>query len=271
MNEMNGMNGVNGMNGRGVKKRLGGRLGPKRNNVQIRIPGFKGPDPESFSTGKLEILAFDPGQTTGWSLLVVPRHIMNKDCLNWPLITILEHSIIWEHGELNALANEDECAYQMSKMVNSYPAAAIVVEDFILRAERKEKSRELLSPVRITAKLEAYMWQKHRKPFLQQPSQAKTVVSNERLKAWDCLMEDGVTDHARDADRHAILFLRRCLGPQGVSLKRVAWPHIYGVLEDETDIRPVHEFRKGVKGVDQAKIHVGTAVALLQAHMEACR
>ena len=27
----------------------------------------------------------------------------------------------------------------------------------------------------------------------------------------------------------------------------------------------------GVKGVDQAKIHVGTAVALLQAHMEACR
>ncbi len=27
----------------------------------------------------------------------------------------------------------------------------------------------------------------------------------------------------------------------------------------------------GVKGVDQAKIHVGTAVALLQAHIEACR
>ena len=118
------------------------------------------------------------------------------------------------------------------KLISDWPTAAVVVEDFILRAERKEKSRELLSPVRLTAKLETYLWRDGRRMFLQQPAQAKTTISNERLKMWNCYTGTGAQEHARDADRHAMLFLRRCMGPQGVQLKRNAWPHVYA-LEGE--------------------------------------
>jgi len=110
------------------------------------------------------------------------------------------------------------------------------VEDFILRPERKEKSRELLSPVRLTAKLETYLWRSGRVMFLQQAAQAKTTVTNERLALWKCSATDGLTDHARDADRHALLFLRRCLGPAGVGLKRAGWPHIYAQDQDKEDM-----------------------------------
>ena len=209
-------------------------VAPKRKNIKIQPPHFKPRDLRSYPRQKVPILAFDPGGTTGWSLLVLPRKINGKDVFSFNLDTIL-HTLTWEHGELVTTGDEDGAAYQMAKMCNAWPNAAIVVEDFILRSERKEKSRDLLSPVRLTAKLETYLWKGNRKPLLQTPAQAKTTVTDERLALWGVKVDDGLPDHARDADRHAVLFLRRCIGPQGVAVKRAAWPHLYGSLEEEME------------------------------------
>jgi len=180
----------------------------------------------------LPIIAIDPGQTTGWSLLVLRRSLRERDIFAWNLDTILRSKKTWQHGEIHSLGCEDDAVFRLYKMIDEWPSAAVIVEDFILRSERKEKSRELLSPVRITAKIETYLWRNGRPMFLQQASQAKTTVTDERLALWGCKANDGLPDHARDADRHAILFARRCLGPAGVGMKRLAWPHIYAQDED---------------------------------------
>jgi hypothetical protein len=38
--------------------------------------------------------------------------------------------------------------------------------------------------------------------------------------------------HARDADRHAITFFRRCSqGESGRQLRMLAWPYLYGIID----------------------------------------
>lgn len=207
-----------------------GYIGPLRRNITTMQPHIKRASREELGI-RVPILAFDPGGTTGWSLLVLPRNIQRKDVFSWPPDAILASAKVWEHGEIVTTGDEDNAAYQMARLCQMWPGAAIVIEDFILRVERKEKSRELLSPVRITAKLEAYLWKTGRKPFLQDPSQGKRMT-DERLALLGALVDDGLPDHARDADRHAVMFLKRCIGPQGVSLKRSAWPHLYSTEEN---------------------------------------
>lgn len=206
-------------------------VGPKRTDLKIQPPHFKNVVAESLRRDVLPILSFDPGGTTGWSLLVLPREVSGRDVWSYNLDVALRNKVLWEHGELPTAGNEDEAVYQMAKLCGAWPEAAIVVEDFILRAERKEKSRELLSPVRLTAKLETYLWRQGRKIFLQSAGQAKPTITDARLSLWGCLVDDGLPDHARDADRHAVLFTRRCIGVAGVKVKRAAWPHIYATEE----------------------------------------
>ena len=91
------------------------------------------------------------------------------------------------------------------------------VEEFVPR--QLNQSREFLSPVRLRAALEwathrgirnlgdrsAKMWRRGWIP--QSPADAKTVVTDARLRLWDMFTEG--PDHARDATRHALLYLRR--------------------------------------------------------------
>lgn len=209
-------------------------LGPVRHDLKVMIPHFKLTAVDEFRSNIVPIIGLDPGGTTGWSLLVIPRKINGRDVFSHNQDVILSHKLVWEHGEIGTLGIEDEAVYQLSKLIFAWPEAAVVVEDFILRAERKEKSRELLSPVRLTAKLETYLWRAQRKIFLQSPSEGKGTQTDAHMKAWNVLAEDGLPDHARDADRHVIHFLRRCMGVQGVKVKRSAWPHIYATEEENT-------------------------------------
>lgn len=110
-------------------------------------------------------------------------------------------------------------------LLESWPFAAVVIEDFIIR--RNDQSRSFLSPVRMTAKLEQLIWKDNRTYFRQQPNEAKTTATDARLKDWGMYERDGGLDHARDADRHAITFLRRAT--QSAQLRAKAWPHLYDV------------------------------------------
>jgi hypothetical protein len=177
----------------------------------------------------LPILGIDPGGKTGWSLLVLRRAWCGKDIFELAPDVMLEHKIKWDHGEISCPGNEDLAAYQIMRLIEDWPSAAIVMEDFILRANRHEMNRDLLAPVRIIAKVEHHCWRVGRKMFLQQPSFAKTTVTDERLRLWNCYTSEGGLGHARDADRHVLTFMRRCMDKKsGRTIKPVAWQHIYG-------------------------------------------
>lgn len=127
---------------------------------------------------------------------------------------------------------ESAGASELLHLVDGWPGAAIVVEDFILR--KFDQGRDILAPVRVMEKFEFGLWVLGRdgQSFRQQPSMAKTTVTDDRLKAWRLYRREGGMNHARDADRHAITFLRRCSqGKAGRLLREQAWPHLYGTVQ----------------------------------------
>lgn len=130
-----------------------------------------------------------------------------------------------------SITGESAGVSEMLQLVDGWPGAAVLSEDFILRTANM--SRDVLSAVRITAAFEFGCWVLgHTLVPRQQPSLAKTTVTDERLKLWGFYRSEGGMRHARDADRHAITFLRRCKDPkEGPHLRAMAWPHLYGVLQ----------------------------------------
>jgi len=229
------------------KKAIPMFVGPRKAEWRASARVMK-PDIVEHPRNALPLLAFDPGQTTGWSLIVLPRKGLDgKDIFSSNFETLLLNRLEWRHGQINC-EHEDFGAREMMKLCEKWPNAAVLVEDFILRANRNEMTRNLLSPVRVTAKLEHYLWRVGRQMILQQPSMAKTTVTDDRLKIWNCYVPG--QPHARDADRHILTYIRRCYGPQGVSARLAAWPYAYEVKVDSG--------RKGkeVKGVVREGVSV---------------
>lgn len=100
-------------------------------------------------------------------------------------------------------------------------------EDFIIR--QSNQSREFLSPVRIMAAFDYACWRYGIQPFRQQPSEAKTAITDNRLKLWGLYTPGHEVRHARDADRHVLTFYRKCKDmSKGAARRRAIWPHIYG-------------------------------------------
>ena len=173
----------------------------------------------------VNIVAFDPGGTTGWSIMRV-----DIERLFDPKVRPHEMITHWWHGEIDCGAQSGNAG--SSALAQGYdlgesetgeaagvfmcerliyhagrpPRSAVVIEDFILRTQTQ--ARDALSPVRITAALQQYLWEsKDTTTFKQQPSEAKTTCTDDRLKQWGFWVPG--SRHARDADRHAILFLRK--------------------------------------------------------------
>jgi len=185
------------------------------------------------------VISIDPGGTTGWSVMTV-----HPDALLDPDVPILANFIHRENGQIRAiptLANpratpkardlseeERKCVrILMMDVILKWPGAVIVIEDFILR--KKSMDRELLSPVRLTAALE---WAIDASGFpyyidRQAPSEAKSQITDERMKRWGLYKRAGGMEHARDADRHSILYLRKC--KQNGGKRGLAWPHLFNL------------------------------------------
>ncbi|WGH22066.1 RuvC-like resolvase [Gordonia phage MerCougar] len=188
----------------------------------------------------LSIIAFDPGGTTGWSLMRLdPVKLLDK--------TVRPNDVVtrWCHGEIDcgaqsgsagtsAIAQGGDLGHsetgeaagvflceRLIRKVAGIPRTVVVVEDFILRTQTK--GRDALSPVRITGGLDQLLWEGKNVPYplvKQQPSEAKASVTDERLKLWG--FYDSGSRHARDADRHALLFLRKVRASRAKMF--AAWP-----------------------------------------------
>lgn len=194
---------------------------------------------------KAVVIALDPGGTTGWSLMD-----LHPEVLVYPEFKIASCIDYWTHGQIDcgsktgdrgtreaaqdkggltgtagaSVAGEAAGVAELIELIKMWPEAAIVIEDFILRQFRKD--RDLLSPVRITAAISQYLWSVNRDYSTQQPSLAKSTMTDDRLKRMGLYRADGGLNHARDADRHAITFLRRCkMNPH---IRAAAFPHLYG-------------------------------------------
>lgn len=175
----------------------------------------------------LPIIAVDPGGITGWSLLVLPKDYMMKSIWEWPQDVILKNKVSWTHGEIDCKKDELKGTYVLKRLIDEWPSAVVVMEGFQIRQMAVE-----LSPVRIIARVEESLWLANRPMITQMPAM-KATANNDRLKDWGVYTELGGLEHARDADRHALMFMRRCMERKGIQLREFAWPHIYNATNDD--------------------------------------
>lgn len=181
------------------------------------------------------VIAIDPGETTGWAMWnVFPEALCD------PKEKILNCVQMWTHGQVECVERFDSDEFEdqgvafvteseaigvaeLVGLLRSWEGATVVIESFILRQQRKDSA--LLSPVRITAAISQWLWQQRRTYFVQQPSLAKTTITDARLKDWGLYHRAGGHVHARDADRHALTFLRRCKAD--AQFRHKAFPHLF--------------------------------------------
>jgi len=207
----------------------------------IEVPAFNTlMSDDDEASGWANVIAIDPGGTTGWSLLMC-----HPDALVQTDLAVLDNIEHWSHGQFTG--DEDKQVRQVMELVEAWPDAAIVLEGFTLRVKRMDD--DLLAPVRINAKIEfgLQFWpglggQRNNTPvFIQSPSLAMTTATDERLKQWGYYEREGGEQHARDADRHALTFLRRCKEGKrykeygGRCLREVAWPFLFLDQPEEGD------------------------------------
>jgi hypothetical protein len=146
-------------------------------------------DPEGF-----QVIALDPGGTSGWALFQVHPMAMEGD----PGIRVMDNIEWWTAGEFTG--PQDEQLDQIIELVNSWPAARLVTEGFQIR-----QLNALLDPVEINAVLR---WACRPRYWVKQnPSMAMTTVTDDRQRAWGFWLPG--KPHARDAIKHNITFLKR--------------------------------------------------------------
>ena len=173
--------------------------------------GIVFPDPPDHSP-HFVIFAVDPGVTTGWAALRVPARRLGADTIGRVL-----SSSAWQHGQIQRSApgvpdtpHVDEIIEKSRDLYEGWvmenDAFLWVVESFSLRMMSMDTN--LLAPVRVTAIIQDRLWGKGVPIFMQSPSDAKSVCTDQRLKSWE-MYESSSGAHARDADRHAILMVRR--------------------------------------------------------------
>lgn len=162
----------------------------------------------------------DPGGTTGWAVIRAPEDAIEPeagwilDCGQVPSSDSADAIGVWRSDVVAA-----EAVYHaVSDVVVHYGGAHTVgIEDFILRIRGANAARSLLAPVRVTSALLAvgrerdwYDWRRSDDELpmrVQQPSAAKRICSDERMKGWG--MWQSGQPHATDALRHAILAHRK--------------------------------------------------------------
>jgi hypothetical protein len=167
-----------------------------------------------------EIIYIDPGGTTGWSLMQVHPLALEED--HYKILGNINYKTQGEvSGDYNLQTDE-----LLDLVLNGWPDAAIGIEGFDLRT--RVTSPEVLDPVRLTEKITygLHVAKDPRTVFLHQDANfAKHTATDDRLREWGLYVRAGGLEHARDATRHAIVFLRECKSKP--ELRKRAWPHLF--------------------------------------------
>lgn len=161
------------------------------------------------------VCSYDPGETTGWCVWRAPvatligqgtRRTLARS--KWALGQIRASEAALRAGEgdsdmVDKMLEIGRWAYE--EFVHEDDEFVFVYEGFKLRMMSMDDN--LLAPVRVNAIFRDRMRGKGLQLYQQQPGEAKRVITDARLKEWS-VYKPGM-QHARDAERHAILFLRK--------------------------------------------------------------
>lgn len=165
--------------------------------TDVVAEGFEAPEP-------FYAITFDNGGTSGWSLFGVWPEAMHD-----PRTRILDSIAFWSAGQFTG--TEGQQVDQMMGLIEAWPdETRILCEDFIL--QQFSMARDLLAPVRINARLEDRLYVVsggERYITYQQPSLAMRTITDEMLKTWGFWNVLKGQQHARDAVKHNITWLRR--------------------------------------------------------------
>lgn len=152
----------------------------------------------------------DPGVVTGCCVVWFDPIVLLDQQNGSMLKSVLAWSAWMESG------GENHQVRQLVKTIADIGGEhlQVGVESFVPR--RLDQSKAFLSPVRIRAALEFAAWsgikgwdgvRRNMSVVSQTPADAKNVVTDGRLREWNFWTPG--PDHARDATRHALLYLRK--------------------------------------------------------------
>lgn len=181
----------------------------------VNAPMVSHKDEEPDLGPALVVCAFDPGETTGWSVWRAPVGTLVGQGTRRTLARSK-----WALGQIrssqDALARGDGDSDMVDKMleigrwafeefVHEDDEFVFVHEGFRLRMMSMDDN--LLAPVRVNAIFRDRLRGTGTQVYKQDPSEAKITITDARLREWS-VYKKGM-EHARDAERHAILFLRK--------------------------------------------------------------
>lgn len=161
------------------------------------------------------IVGVDPGVTTGVSVIGLEREY----CIPNPAEVDIWGSTQFSYGNSgnseDILGDDDDIEQTISKMVadiakylSHFGDVIVSIEDFIIR--KMNTSRDFLAPVRITAGIRQEIFGDKNIGFVSYtPADAKAICNDKRMDIWGYEIETQKDRHSRDADRHAVLTLRR--------------------------------------------------------------
>lgn len=183
-----------------------------------------------MTTQNLHVIGIDPGGTTGWCRLTVPRDTIFGE----------EPSKIveWDHGEFTgpepAQALDIAALARTTQSLDYACGPALVIEAWDIDPNFKSTDLETLSPVRLGAMMVLLReltdrhyrrgaganWLSDATVTFQSRTIAKETATNDRLKRWGLYVQG--SDHVQDATRHAIVALRRAAADPDFA--KVLWP-----------------------------------------------
>lgn len=188
------------------------------------------------------VVGFDPGVTTGWAALRLDLEALVVGGFSQLALRSGggrdPELLAWDTGVFRG--GDGACADQMLGLVRGVweegwmdqgergDVMGIAQEGFILRMLSSDP--DLLSPVRINAVFDYISRAVPVPRRKQQPSDAKRVVTDARLRAMN-LYRAGLSDHEVDALRHAVLLARSLSEPAFLARWRAACSWLKPLVE----------------------------------------
>lgn len=175
----------------------------------------------SIESAPLAIIGVDPGVTTGVAIATLQRKEIGSLTDVFVEMGQLSYGFSGNGFDIieSASAEEGEAkvAAEIAKLVRTAvlhgSRVVLVIEDFVVR--RFDSSREFLSPVRITARIQQELFNdticQGVTVAMQSPSDAKQTCTDERMKKWGIQPKTHKDRHGLDAARHCVLFIRKLM------------------------------------------------------------
>lgn len=131
------------------------------------------------------LLALDPGETMGWALF--------KD------------GMLYDRGQVLARNAPEKAAY---KILQSKKPTEVVCEDYRIYSWKvKDHAFDSLFTPKLIGMIQQECFRREIPIHLQMAVEAKSFVTDDKLKAWGMFPEGRKLRHSADAMRHAIRYL----------------------------------------------------------------